>query len=99
MAHRPERDGSLGVQLHTAHRGSGDPIVFLHGMGTSSSTWDAAMDTLSNRFTCVAIDLLGHGASPVPEDPEEYSRDATLESVYSTEGRRLAQWESPGFLV
>ena len=87
------------MQLHTARRGSGDPIVFLHGMGTSSSTWDAAMDTLSNRFTCVAIDLLGHGASPVPEDPEEYSRDATLESVYSTEGRRLAQWESPGFLV
>lgn len=39
------------------------------------------MEQLADRFTVVAIDLLGHGSSPVPEDSEEYSRDGTLLDV------------------
>jgi pimeloyl-ACP methyl ester carboxylesterase len=39
------------------------------------------MDLLSDRFTVVAIDLLGHGASPVPEDPAEYTRDRALDDL------------------
>ena len=53
-------------------------LVFIHGMGSSSATWSACMELLSSRFHVVAIDLLGHGGSPVPEDPAEYNRDATL---------------------
>jgi pimeloyl-ACP methyl ester carboxylesterase len=36
------------------------------------------MELLEDRFTVVAPDLLGHGASPVPDDPAEYTRDRTL---------------------
>jgi pimeloyl-ACP methyl ester carboxylesterase len=36
------------------------------------------MELLEDRFTVVAPDLLGHGASPAPDDPAEYTRDRTL---------------------
>ena len=39
------------------------------------------MEILEDRFTVVAWDLLGHGQSPVPEDPELYSRDGALDDL------------------
>jgi pimeloyl-ACP methyl ester carboxylesterase len=66
------------TRLHVVRAGTGDPIVFLHGMGTSSATWTQVMALLDDRFTVVAPDLLGHGASPLLDDPQEYTRDRTL---------------------
>jgi pimeloyl-ACP methyl ester carboxylesterase len=39
------------------------------------------MALLDDRFTVVAPDLLGHGTSPVPDDPDEYTRDRTLVDI------------------
>lgn len=67
------------MRLHTVRAGSGEPpIVFIHGMGTSAATWTACMEQLRGRHTVVAVDLLGHGGSPVPDDPAEYTRDRAL---------------------
>jgi pimeloyl-ACP methyl ester carboxylesterase len=67
------------MRLHTLRAGTGEPpIVFIHGMGTSASTWARCMDHLAARHTVVAVDLLGHGGSPVPDDPAEYTRDRAL---------------------
>ena len=68
----------MSTRLHVVRAGSGDPSVFLHGRGTSSATWGRGMELLGDRFTVIAPDLLGHGASPVPDDPDEYTRDRTL---------------------
>lgn len=68
----------MPTRLHTERRGAGAPIVFVHGMGTSAATWDRCMDLLEDRFTVVAVDLLGHGRSPVLDDPQEYTRDRAL---------------------
>ncbi len=69
------------MRLHTIREGDGPPIVFIHGLGTSAGTWSACMDLLADRFTLVAVDLLGHGASPVPHDPAEYTRDRALVDI------------------
>jgi pimeloyl-ACP methyl ester carboxylesterase len=50
-------------------------------MGTSAATWDRCMAVLADHFTVVAPDLLGHGSSPVPDDPGEYTRDRTLVDI------------------
>lgn len=52
--------------------------MFIHGLGTSTDTWTECMRLLGDRHTVVAVDLLGHGDSPVPADPGEYTRDKTL---------------------
>ncbi|MGI9645520.1 MAG: alpha/beta fold hydrolase [Ilumatobacteraceae bacterium] len=83
------------MRLHTVRRGSGPPIVFLHGLGTSAATWDAVMDLLADRYTVVAIDLLGHGGSPVPEDPAEYTRDRALADL----DKLLDELGQPAILV
>lgn len=46
--------------------GSGPALLLLHGIGDSSAAWAPLMPALGERFTVVAPDLLGHGASDKP---------------------------------
>lgn len=83
------------MRINTVRQGSGQPIVFIHGMGTSAASWKAVSDLLADRFTTVAIDLLGHGDSPVVDDPEAYNRDAALDDIDDV----LATLDEPAVLV
>jgi pimeloyl-ACP methyl ester carboxylesterase len=89
----------MATRLHTVRRGQGPPIVFVHGMGTSAATWERCMDLLADRFTLIAVDLLGHGQSPVPDDPGEYTRDRTLADLDDVLDDVLAEFETPAVLV
>jgi pimeloyl-ACP methyl ester carboxylesterase len=46
--------------------GSGPALLLLHGLGCDSSTWLKVIPALAERFTVIAPDLLGHGASDKP---------------------------------
>jgi pimeloyl-ACP methyl ester carboxylesterase len=50
---------------------------------------------LAPSFTTVAVDLLGHGQSPVPDDPALYTRDAALADLDDV----LATIDGPVVLV
>lgn len=39
------------------------------------------MSLLEDRYTVAALDLLGHGRSPVPDDRAEYTRDRALDDI------------------
>jgi pimeloyl-ACP methyl ester carboxylesterase len=43
--------------------GSGEPIVFVHGVATSGADWTFVEPFLGDRFTVVAMDRRGRGAS------------------------------------
>lgn len=75
--------------------GSGPAIVFLHGIGSTSATWSTVADLLSDRFTAVRFDLLGHGDSPVLDEPAEYTRDRALDDLDDI----LATLDGPAVLV
>jgi len=84
------------MRLHVVSEGQGNPpIVFLHGMGSSSATWARCAELLRTEHQVVALDLLGHGASPVPDDPAEYTRDAALRDIDEV----LATLPAPAVLV
>src|SRR5689334_3895246 len=51
------------ARVHWRREGSGPPIVFLPGFPLSGRTWDAVVARLRDRFTCVALDLIGLGQS------------------------------------
>ena len=85
----------MTTRLHTDRLGNGPPIVFVHGMGTSAATWQRCTELLADRFTTIAVDLLGHGGSPVPDDPDEYTRDRTLADLDDV----LADLDQPAVLV
>ena len=57
--------------LHIAQDvGDGPVVVFIHGIASSSITWTNVIPLLADRHRCIAIDLLGFGGSPMPENAE-----------------------------
>ncbi len=55
-----------GHEIGVRTGGSGPVLLLVHGMAGSSATWRYVMPELAKRFTVVAPDLLGHGASAKP---------------------------------
>ncbi len=46
--------------------GSGEPLVFLHGLGGSRTAWGPQLRGLSDRYRCIAWDMPGYGdAAPI----------------------------------
>lgn len=56
-----------GSRMHYLKDGVGDPIVFIHGMPTSSYLWRNIIPILSDQALCIAPDLIGMGKSDKPD--------------------------------
>jgi len=61
-----------GVNLNVKVVGSGPPIVALHGFAGDMTTWADFIPEAQKTHTVITIDLLGHGGSDAPKDPERY---------------------------
>lgn len=48
-------------------RGSGPPLVLLHGIGHHWRAWEPVLDRLAEHHDVIAVDLPGFGRSPLPE--------------------------------
>jgi 2-succinyl-6-hydroxy-2,4-cyclohexadiene-1-carboxylate synthase len=53
------------MTLTTDVWGAGPPLVLVHGFTGSIDTWEPARTLLGSRHRVVAVDLPGHGGSPV----------------------------------
>ena len=49
-------------------QGRGQPVVFLHGLGGSRTSWEPQLRGLSDEFRAIAWDMPGYGAS-APVEP------------------------------
>jgi len=47
-------------------RGSGEPLVLLHGIGSRWQAFAPVLDSLAEQFEVFAVDMPGFGASPAP---------------------------------
>lgn len=53
-----------GGRIAVTERGSGVPIVFMHGgTGTGAFDWGESAERLASRYRTVVLDLRGHGSS------------------------------------
>jgi pimeloyl-ACP methyl ester carboxylesterase len=68
-----------GHDLAFRQEGRGPLLVLLHGMVGSSATFRHVLPALARRFTVLAPDLLGHGASAKPR--ADYSLGAYASGV------------------
>jgi non-heme chloroperoxidase len=74
-----------GVRLACDNRGSGRPVILIHGVSMSGRFFEHNLDGLAERFRVVNVDLRGHGESPAHEGGHtvaQYARD-----VHSLIGR------------
>lgn len=56
-----------GVRLHYQEKGTGTPLVLLHGFTSSTYSWKDVFEPLSKNFRVIAIDLKGFGFSEKPD--------------------------------
>ena len=52
------------MDMHYERRGSGKPLLLIHGIGGSWQSWSPILDALAKHREVIAIDLPGHGNTP-----------------------------------
>lgn len=67
-----------GVRVHYQEKGTGTPLVLLHGFTSSTYTWKDVLEPLSKNFRVIAVDLKGFGFSGKPEGDYTRRAQATL---------------------
>ena len=50
-------------EMYLLRQGSGEPVLFLHGIPTSCHLWNGVIQRMQGQFTCMAVDLPGLGRS------------------------------------
>ena len=59
---------SSRMTIHQTRRGSGKPLLLVHGLGSSRNAWNLVVPQLARHREVIAIDLPGHGESPGETD-------------------------------
>ena len=50
--------------MNFVRRGSGRPLLLVHGLGGSWRSWEPILDRLAAERDVIAVDLPGHGDTP-----------------------------------
>ena len=63
-----------GVRIHYQEKGTGAPLVLIHGYTSSTYSWKDVFEPLAKTFHVIAVDLKGFGFSGKPDG--DYTRRA-----------------------
>ena len=61
------------MTLHYTRTGRGKPLLLVHGLGATCSSWDTISPALSQAREVIAVDLPGHGQTPEEADSGTFS--------------------------
>lgn len=84
-----------GIGFRMVERGSGEPLILLHGFTGSAASWFSINDDLAQDHRVVAIDLIGHGGSEAPVDLTHYAFEQAVDDlaeIASQPGINRAAW-------
>jgi pimeloyl-ACP methyl ester carboxylesterase len=82
--------------MYLLSRGSGDPVLFLHGMPTSSRLWDPVIDRMFHQHTCIAVDLPGLGRTPKTDHGFQKLDELTASIENIRISRNIERWNIVG---
>ena len=66
----------MDVQLHYVVRGSGEPLILLHGNGEDGTYFSHQIAFFQKSYRVIAVDTRGHGKTPRGEEPFTISQFA-----------------------
>jgi pimeloyl-ACP methyl ester carboxylesterase len=67
-----------GVRVHYQEKGSGTPLILIHGYTSSVYSWKDVFEPLSKNFRVIAVDLKGFGFTGKPDGDYTRRAQATL---------------------
>ncbi|GLZ53464.1 alpha/beta fold hydrolase [Actinomycetospora sp. NBRC 106378] len=80
-----------GAVLNHVRRGSGSPLLLVHGLGAGWNSWSPILDELAEHREVIAVDLPGFGETPplsgdisiatLTDSVENFIRDQGLDGV------------------
>jgi pimeloyl-ACP methyl ester carboxylesterase len=69
-------------------KGSGEPVVLIHGIGHRRQAWYPVFDKLAERYDVIALDLAGFGESPSYAKGTSYGMDNACQDL----AENFAEW-------
>ncbi|MGA7192424.1 MAG: alpha/beta hydrolase [Anaerolineales bacterium] len=57
------------INLYYEKSGQGAPLLFIHGLGSSTQDWESQVKEFSKNYQVIVFDLRGHGQSDKPAGP------------------------------
>ncbi len=87
---RAEDVQTSGATIHVVNKGSGTPLLLLHGHPETHVTWHKLAPALTDSFTVIVPDLRGYGDSSKPgysPRSQEYSFRAMAEDMVEVMAR------------
>jgi 3-oxoadipate enol-lactonase len=57
------------IDLYYEVHGDGEPVLLIHGLGSSSRDWELQVPSLAKNYQVVVYDVRGHGQSDKPSGP------------------------------
>ena len=55
-----------GIRINYEVQGEGEPLLFIHGLGSSQLDWEEQVGKFREQFKVITLDLRGHGQSEKP---------------------------------
>ncbi|EFQ84482.1 hydrolase, alpha/beta domain protein [Aeromicrobium marinum DSM 15272] len=68
-------------ELVYTRKGSGEPLVLIHGIGHRRQAWDPIFDRLAETYDVIAVDLAGFGESPAYPVGTKYSSEVACHNL------------------
>lgn len=58
-----------GIDLYYEITGKGAPLLFIHGLGSSTRDWEEQVNYFASHYQVIVFDVRGHGKSAKPNGP------------------------------
>ncbi len=88
------------VNLYYEEYGQGEPLLLLHGLGSSTRDWQPQIEAFKQDFRVIAVDIRGHGKSskpPAPYSIQQFADDITgLMTALDIEAAHVIGWSMGG---
>lgn len=78
----------INAELAHARRGTGDPVVLVHGIGHRRQAWGPVFDGLAENHDTIALDLSGFGESAPYPRGVRYTMDHACDHL----AEQFAEW-------
>jgi len=69
------------IQLYYEEQGAGEPLLLLHGLGSSTRDWELQVEAFTANYHVITVDARGHGQSDKPPGPYSVSMFAADTAV------------------